>query len=116
MMQDAARRTARAAAMSALGLISLCVGVGFLTSALWMVLAAWQDALFAAQVLGMGFVAVGLILFALARVGGRRHRQHTRAQSDAARKPGDPDPVLRLIEGFLMGLEAGRQTSRPRRH
>ena len=99
--------------MSVVALICLLAGLGFLTSALWMVLAAWQGGIFAAQVLGFGYCAVALILFAFARLTMRPPGYVPRTPRTPA--PGEPDPLVTVIEGFLMGLDAGRRSARSRR-
>ena len=112
MLADAARRKGRAAAISFVALICLLAGLAFLTSALWMVLAAWQGALFAAQVLGAGFCALAFILFAVASITSRPPRRRHRSAPYAEDQS---DALVKVIEGFLMGLDAGRRSSRPRR-
>ncbi len=110
-LRDYARRTSRAVAFSTAGFIFLMIGIGFFTFALWLMLEQWQDALFAAQVLGALYVAVGLICFAFASAHKSRRARHPAATRPAA----TPDPLMQVIEGFLVGMAAGRGTSRRRR-
>ena len=104
------RLMSRVVAFSFAGAIFLVVGLGFLTSALWLMLERWQDSLFAAQVLGFIYIALGLIFFAIAAA------QKSRRRIDRRRPPErrTSDPMIQMLEGFLMGMDAGRRTSRRR--
>ncbi len=106
-LRDYARRTSRAVAFSLAGAVFLMIGVGFLTMALWLMLEEVRDAVFAAQVIGSLYVAAGLIFFAISSFQKRRYRYPPPGYAAAP-----VDPLMRLIEGFLMGLDAGRRSSR----
>ncbi|MGR3270154.1 hypothetical protein DU478_10385 [Thalassococcus profundi] len=108
---DAVRRKARATVWSIIAGIFLLVGLGFLTSAFWMVLSELRDPLFAAQVLGGGFFGIGLIFLGISWLVGRRLY---RLPPTPAAKTGT-EPIVQMIEGFLLGLNAGRSTRGTRR-
>ncbi|WP_245964136.1 phage holin family protein [Roseovarius spongiae] len=115
-MVDAVSRQAReAVAMTALGLaggLLLIVGMAFLTVALWIFLAAAESALIAALVIGLLYVGLGLILFAVASA--RRRRAERRAALAAAQTP-KSSPLMQVAEGFAIGMQAGRAArSRPK--
>lgn len=108
-----ARATARAAAMSVLGTIFAMIGLGFLTVALWLLLAAQEGALFAATVIGVLYCAVGFMILALATRGKSKthHTSPTHAHSAHPSHPAHPDgraPLMQLAEGFALGMQAGR--------
>ncbi|SNR25576.1 phage holin family protein [Puniceibacterium sediminis] len=107
-LRDYARRTSRAVAFSLAGAVFLSIGAAFLTFAAWLMLERWGGAIFAAQVVGSVYFASGLIFFAIASA--QKRRVYRRPPPTPA--AGAPDPVLQMIEGFLMGLAAGRGTSR----
>ncbi|MGY9045985.1 hypothetical protein P775_17415 [Puniceibacterium antarcticum] len=108
-LRDYARRTSRAVAFSLAGALLLLVGVAFLTIAAWLTLERVGDSLLAAQVIGCVYVAGGLIFFAIASL--QKRRVYRRPPPVA----GAPDPLLQMFEGFLMGMDAGRRSSRSRR-
>lgn len=103
------RRKARGAAFSITGLLFLLVGTGFLTAALWMVLSEMASPRYAAMVIGFGFVAVGFIVLGFGRLVSRL----TMAPMPPRAVVGAP-LVAQLVEGFLVGITAGRRTRRPR--
>ncbi|KMK66111.1 phage holin family protein [Puniceibacterium sp. IMCC21224] len=105
-LKQSARRTSRAVAMSAAGMICICVGAGFFTSALWMILSRWEGSLFAACVIGGLYAGGGLILVALSGRGSHSPKHNSRTE--------DAEAMVRLVEGFLTGLDAGRRTARPK--
>ncbi|WP_146590027.1 phage holin family protein [Puniceibacterium confluentis] len=109
-LRDYARRTSRAITFSAAGAVLVAIGLGFLTAAFWMMLAELRSAIFAAQVVGFLYTGAGLILFAVARAQRRLYRAPPAAPAAAT-----VDPFMKMIEGFLIGLDAGRRTSRPKR-
>lgn len=100
-IKDRARETSRTVALSAFGFLCLIVGAGFLTTAAWMLLEQWQGRLFAAVVLGGLYAGVGLIVMALAGL--------KTSDSRKPRKTDDAEAILKMVEGFLTGLNAGRQ-------
>ncbi|MHA6343989.1 phage holin family protein [Roseivivax sp. CAU 1761] len=98
------RRKVQGAVFSGLGLGLLLIGIGFLAIALWILLAELGGALFAAVVMGFLFLAAGFILLGVGRLLAR-----LRAPLPAARATAR-SPLLQLVEGFVIGLEAGRRT------
>ncbi|MHA6326015.1 hypothetical protein [Roseivivax sp. CAU 1753] len=107
--QAVALRKVRGAAFSVVGTIFILLGVGFLCAALWIVLVEIRDALFAAMVIGGGLVAIGLILLGIARFVATR--PVVIASHSAAPQKTDL-PIVQLVEGFLIGLDAGRRSRR----
>ena len=101
------RRKVRGAAYSMAGLIFVMIGMCFLAAALWMVLSELRDAQFASIVLGCGFVAVGLIAMGIGKLVSRLHVAPV-AHPTAATAPA----LVQMIEGFLVGVRAGRTTRR----
>ena len=105
--QDAARRTA-------LGLgaaICLAVGMGFLSAAAFIAMAAAADPVTAALVLGAAYAGLGLILMAFAV---QRHR----APPPPVRPPAGPVLLVAAVEAFTAGMAAGKSArsamTRPR--
>lgn len=97
----AARRLAVLVAAAALA----AVGLGFLTSAVWTILAESEGAVFASTALGLGFIGIAAV--ALGVLSLLRHR----------RPPPAPraDPAVAagmLAEAFVAGLTAGRAARR----
>ncbi len=87
------RTAARRAGFSALGALFLVAGLGFLTTALWIALAATQGALTAALVIGALYLGLGFLLLALA------------ARRNPSARKADQFPAL--MEAFMVGLTAG---------
>ena len=110
-VKDSVRATARAAAFSALGTTFALTGLGFLTAALWMLIASHESALFAATAIGALYCAFGFGFLARGSQGkgDKTHRAsggHSRTSEDEPPPP--RDPFLLLAEGFAIGLQAGR--------
>ncbi len=105
--QAVAARKMRGAAISIVGLVFILSGTGLLSVALWIVLAELRDALFATLVMGGGLFAIGLIFLGIGQIVARRPvvvASHSAAPQTAGL------PVVQLIEGFLIGLDAGRRS------
>jgi Putative Actinobacterial Holin-X, holin superfamily III len=109
----AARRAAFGAGATAL----ILVGVGFLTSAAWMMLAQMQSPLFAATVIGCAYVGIGLVGVGIAVSSSETSRPTIDAShaSSEGKRAADLPP---LAEAFVFGLNAGlsadhRRTKRP---
>ncbi|MBQ1203101.1 MAG: phage holin family protein [Loktanella sp.] len=113
-LQDRARLAARAAAFTVVGVVFALTGLGFLTVALWLALAEYENALMASAVVGVVYLVLGTVFFLIA--GSRRARSVTPSQQ-AAPPPmaGDYEPFLRMAEAFSVGMAAGRAARRPRR-
>ncbi|TCP43065.1 phage holin family protein [Rhodovulum marinum] len=105
-IRTAERRVADLSRRLALGTIAglaMAAGLGFLTVAAWLVLSAQNGAVFAAAVIGMAYLGLGLVLAAIAAA--RRNEP----RDDAPKPCHDPqDTFARMAEGFAAGLEAGR--------
>lgn len=105
-LQYTVQSAAKRAALSTLAGLMMVVGLGFLTTALFILIASTHGALFATAVIGGIYFGLGLILLALA-TSSRRHTM---------RHPPVVDPTAALIaqvtEGFITGLNAGRATRR----
>ncbi|SFE65313.1 phage holin family protein [Roseivivax sediminis] len=105
------RRKVRGAMFSLTGGIFLLIGVAFLTAALWILLVEWRSALFAATVIGLVFCAIGFIAMGIGAIVGRLRVRHVPPMHRAAAGA----PLLQLLEGFLVGIDAGRRSRRPPR-
>ena len=107
-MRDRLRRAARATAFSVMGVVFGLVGLGFLTVALWIVVAAQESALVAYAAIGGLYVVLGFCLMALGAQKGRG--PDNTAPDTPNRPPQDPtkDPIVQVAEGFAVGMQAGR--------
>ncbi|MGC9418912.1 MAG: phage holin family protein [Rhodovulum sp.] len=105
-IRTAERRVAAFSRRVALGTaagVSLVAGMGFLTVAAWLVLSAQGGPLFAAGVIGLVYLGLGLVLAAVAAA------RHDPPQAGTQRSGQDAQEVfVRMAEGFAAGLEAGR--------
>ncbi len=107
-----ARATARAAAVSFAAMVLILIGVGFLTVALWMFITIHESALFAATAIGALYCAVGFIVLAI-NLSGRKTIRDTGTPREAPQAPPEPrDPIAQVVEGFMIGLQAGRSSAR----
>lgn len=104
------RRKVRGAAYSMAGLIFILIGMCFLAAALWMVLSELRDPRFASLVLGFGFVALGMIAMGVGKLVSRLHVAPVVAPTAATATTAPA--LVQLIEGFLVGVRAGRTTRR----
>lgn len=106
-LRRSVRRTAGRLAMTSVAGLLVAVGIGFLTAALWMLIAATHGAMMAATIIGGLYVGVGLIMIAVAMPDrSRHHHHHTPAV--------DPTALMmaQIAEGFVTGMRAGRATRR----
>jgi Putative Actinobacterial Holin-X, holin superfamily III len=124
VIDDIKARSAHAARRAAFGAGAtafILVGVGFLTSAAWMMLAQMQSPLFAATVIGCAYVGIGLVGVGIAVSSSDTSRPTIDASIDAShassegKRAADLPP---LAEAFVFGLNAGlsadqRRTKRP---
>ena len=102
--RERVRAKARATALGVMGMIFGLVGLGFLTVALWIVVASYESPLVAHTVIGALYVVLGFCLVALGSQDG-----HTPDRQQPDDMPeADKDPIVRLAEGFAMGMQAGR--------
>lgn len=115
-LQSRAREAARATAFGVVGAIFGMVGLGFLTVALWMLIATHYGAMVAFSVLGGLYVILALAFFA---IGSRDPRASAHAESPSTPDPADarqpPEMVFaEIAEGFVLGLQAGRDARAPK--
>lgn len=102
MLGSAIRAAVTRGAIGFAGALCLVAAVGFLTVAAWLVLSEMGDTLFAAQVIGLVFLGLGLVLSFAA----------WRSTPSRAAHRKEPDPMLRVMEAFVVGLDAGRNAQR----
>ena len=96
----------KTAAFSAGGLLAI-VGVGFLTSAAWILLAELETPLFAATTIGLAYVGLALIAFAYGMMAGRDTKEEKRLQQQA-----ELSPMQMVAVSFIQGFERGRHSNR----
>lgn len=101
-----ARNAARAAAFTVAGVVFGLAGLGFLTVALWILIATYESALVAYAVIGTLYLILGFCFMALGA-------QSTDAEA-ALTEPAPKDPFLQVAEAFAVGLQAGRAARAPR--
>ena len=110
-VKDSARATARAVALTTLGAVFALVGTGFLTLALWLLLASMHTTLFAATVIGAIYCAVGFLFLAFGS-GSRSSVAPSTPEFSSGRTSSAAndtrEPLLQLAEGFALGMQAGR--------
>lgn len=101
----AARAALRTAMLSG-GTICVCVGIGFLTMALWMQLTLLYGAILASLIIGAAYLGVGLVVMGISVA---KHARDTpaaaEARSDSA--PVDTGDAPPLVQAFLYGMQAG---------
>lgn len=105
-LQYTVQSAAKRAALSTLAGLMIVVGLGFLTTALFILIASTHSALFATSVIGGIYFGVGLILLAVSMPSRRRRIPHTPAIDPTAAV------IAQVTEGFITGLHAGRATRR----
>lgn len=96
--------TARKTALGLLGAVFLVVGLGFLTAAAYIALAAVRDVQFACLVIGLAYVGLALVLFAVA---GARRRPQRPNRPPAPSSYDEAHPMASVIAAFLEGMAAG---------
>lgn len=109
-LRTSAARAARRSALGLIGILTLTVGLGFLTASLWIFLVTIADSLTAAVTVGSAYVGIGLILLALATARNAEPRSHVRAERPLTTRM---DVLVGIAVAFLEGLGAGLG-SRPR--
>lgn len=105
-LKNRARNAARAVALTTAGVVFGIVGLGLLTVALWILVAAHEGALIAFAVTGGLYVVLSFIFIALGTSSGGPpgnpvHDPHTAP-------PPQKEPLVQVAEGFAIGLQAGR--------
>lgn len=107
-----ARLAAQRAAFNAFGAILLLIGIGFLTVAAWIGLAAAFGTLIAALVIGCVFVGLGLLFMAMASI--RRLLPPAAPAPAAAAAPvGMAGLVGALVQGIGAGIVASAAMRKP---
>lgn len=103
------RQTARATAFGVMGVVFGLAGLGFLTVALWIVLASHESALVAHSVIGALYVVLGFCLLALSAQPGGQQAPPRNDEADASSaSPAEKEPLVQIAEGFAIGMQAGR--------
>lgn len=100
-------RAVKLALMRGVGAVFLLIGVGFLTSAGWIVLEDAYSSLAAALIIAAIYLGIGLILLAVAS-GSKEspaHASKMAALRDPATPP-TPGTMSPLAEAFIIGLNA----------
>ncbi|WP_168770636.1 phage holin family protein [Flavimaricola marinus] len=99
----------RRAALGVGALTLIIVGLGFLTTALWMYLSLISEPMYAALIIGGGYFGLGLILLAVST-----HRSPHSAPPHA--RPAPPTESVAnaqtLVEAFISGMSAGSRAKR----
>jgi len=88
------RKAARRAVLMAAGAVTAMAGAGFLTAALWQALASAAGPVYASLLIGVLFLAISALLFAV-----------------CLRRPRKPPPSVTssdLLTVFLKAVQAGR--------
>ena len=106
------RRAARSAAFVIAGIIFGLVGLGFLTVALWILLATHESALVANVVIGALYIVLAFSFLALGAQPGHPQPHH---DEPPERYPPERDPLVRIAEGFAVGFDAGCSARKSRR-
>ncbi len=96
------RDTARKTGLGLMGSVLLMVGLGFLTTAAWIVLEAEYGAATAALVLGC--IYTGLALVAFAATGSKKPQARTAQERG---HPPSSSPMSLVLTAFLDGLGSG---------
>lgn len=100
-------RAIRRALICGLGGIFLAVGLGFLTSAAWILLEDAYSALSAALILAALYAGIGLIMLGIVASSRSRdaHDSRTAPLRDPTTPP-QPGTIPPLAEAFIIGLNA----------
>lgn len=106
-LQHKAAQSARRAALGGIGLVMICLGVGFLTAAAWLVLSEVRDSQFAALIIGMTYLGLGVIALALSKKSGPPARASDVPPPHAVNS--DPEAlVASLAVAFYKGFRRGK--------
>ena len=109
-MQSHLARGARRAAWATAGGGLLAVGTAFLTVAAWLVLSETRDAQFAALVIGLFYVGVGLVALALGTK--RTSKPPATAAAPLTPQDGQQDVFERIAAAFGEGFQTGKAMKR----
>ncbi len=105
--KDRSARAIRRALISAVGGVLVAIGVGFLTSAAWIMLEDVYSAAAAALILAGIYIGIGLIALGVASSWAKRDAVSAPRSplSDPAAPP-QPGAMPPLAEAFIIGLNA----------
>ncbi len=106
-IKDRSARAIRRALLSVVGGIFVAIGLGFLTSAAWIMLEDVYSAVAAALILAGIYIGIGLIALGVASSSARRDAATAPRTplSDPATPP-RPGAMPPLAEAFIIGLNA----------
>jgi len=105
-VEDRARRAARSATFTMMGIVFGTTGLALLSVALWLMIAVLQGAIVACAAIGALYLILGVCFMALGRHPGAAHPP----------EPAQPkDPLVQIAEGFATGMRAGRAARDPDR-
>lgn len=95
-------------ALSVIATVFLLVGLGFLSVALWIIVAAEHGTLIAFEVMGGLYVVLGLICLLLRPSTDTAEGQYDQTSAEQTAARATEDPWTRIATGFAAGLQAGR--------
>lgn len=106
-IKDRSARAIRRALVSAVGGVFVAIGMGFLTSAAWIMLEDAYSAAAAALILAGIYIGIGLIALGVASSSAKRDAVAAprTALNDPATPP-QPGAMSPLAEAFIIGLNA----------
>ncbi|WP_224825073.1 hypothetical protein [Cognatishimia sp. MH4019] len=111
-IENAFARAGRRAALGICASILIAVGIGFLTTAGWIVLEVAFGALQAALIIAAIYSGVGLVIIGVLMSSGDSEQTPKPETTETAAKAVTAPP---LVEAFLYGLQAGSHASNARR-
>ena len=107
-LQTAATRTAQTAVLGLAAAFLLLIGLGFLTAAVWLLLATLTTPLITALILGGVYSGMGFLVLAVISMRSHaRRREHAAALAAAA--PASSNNLTSIIAAFMAGLTAGKK-------
>lgn len=105
---DRVRSAARAGAYRTIGVVFGLTGLGFLTVALWIVVAVHEGALMAYIVIGALYAALSLCFLILASAQGASDAHNDAPSPEEPPATPPKEPLAQIAEGFALGMQAGR--------
>lgn len=113
-IEDKVAQVGRRAALGLSAGIFIAVGLGFATTALWIVLAETLSSLHAAGIIAMIYIGIALILIGM-MIGSPKSANHTAPKAMPPEQPSPPSNAPPLVQAFLFGLQAGTDAAKTRR-
>ena len=118
-IKHTATKAARKAGLMTGGLLCVVIGLGFLTVAAWLYLAAAIDRPSAAMIIGAIYAGLGLLLVGFASLKSptsseSKSRFDPLRDAESQAKPATNSSPL--MQAFLFGLQAGTSASSASRH